>query len=678
MPDALRLGMKHHQAGSLQHAELIYRKVLDAEPNNAEALHLLGLVYFQSRNHERALGLIQRAIGINPAVPAFYSNLGLIFQELGHFDIAIINFQKAISLNKDYAEAHNNLGTVLYTIQRHTDALACYERALAIRPNYAEAHYNSGIVLKALGKTDEAIAAYKRAIELRSNYAEAHNNLGFIYQEQEKHDEAYEHYQKAIALRPDYAEAHNNIGAVYLAQGKLDEAIASYNRAIELRPGYAEAYNNLGYALAEQKRHDEAVVQYEKALSLKPDYTDAYNNLGLSLRERGEFEAALKAYQRALELQPDFGKAHNNMGTLFQQLGRFDEAISSYMRSIVLKNNYAPAYRNLVHCRKFTEQDLPVLKELETYLESADLDKNDESDIHFALGKIHDDLGQYEQAFSHYKKANDLEHQKYTFDREQHSEMINDMIGTFSSSFFETRKTMGSDSVLPIFILGMMRSGTTLVEQILSSHPDVFGGGELDFWADQAKKYPIETVTELNLESVQGMASDCLAYLKKFSADALHVTDKMPNNYLKIGWIHLAFPKAKIIHCKRNPADICLSIYSHKFGGYHPYGYDLDDLAFYYEEYERLMEHWRAVLPSDVFLEVQYEELVADQEKVSRTLLEFCGLGWVEQCLDFFHKDRPVKTASCWQVRQPLYKTSVERWRKFEPFLGPLSRLIKK
>lgn len=670
--------MKHHQAGSLQHAELIYRKVLDAEPSNAEALHLLGLVYFQSRNHERALGLIQRAIGINPTVPAFYSNLGLIFQELGHFDIAIINFQKAISLNSSYAEAHNNLGTVFYTTRRYDDALESYERALAIRPTYAEAHYNSGIVLKALGKTEEAIAAYERAINLRSNYAEAHNNLGFIYQEQEKHDEAYEHYQKAIALRPDYAEAHNNIGAVYLAQGKLDEAIASYNRALELRPNYAEAFNNLGYALAEQKKHDEAIVQYQKALSLKPDYVDAYNNLGLSLRERGEYEAAIGCYRRALELQPDFGKANNNMGTLYQQLGRFDEAIACYMKSIALKNNYAPAYRNLVHCRKFTEQDMPILKELETYLESADLSRNDESDIHFALGKIHDDFGQHEQAFLHYKKANELEHEKYTFDREQHSQMINTMIEQFSASFFEARNNFGSDSALPIFILGMMRSGTTLVEQIISSHPEVFGAGELDFWADQAKKYPPESVSELNVESVQGMAADCLAYLKHFSTDALHITDKMPNNYLKIGWIHLAFPKAKIIHCKRNPADICLSIYSHKFGGYHPYGYDLDDLAFYYEEYERLMDHWRAVLPSDVFLEVQYEELVADQEKVSRRMLEFCGLGWHEQCLDFHQKDRPVKTASCWQVRQPLYISSVERWRKFEPFLGPLARLLKK
>jgi len=676
IPDALKLGMKHHQSGNLEKAEFIYKKVLDAEPGNAEALHLLGLIYFQARNHERALGLIQRAIAINASVPSFYSNLGLIFQELCHPDIAIRNFQKAIALNPNYAEAHNNLGTALYSIRRYDDALASYQRATAIRSDYAEAHYNIGIVLKALGRPDDAIASYRKALQIRPNYPEAENNMGFIYQEQEKNDDAFEHYQKALSLRPDYVEAHNNIGAVYLAQGKPEEAIESYRRALALNPRYAEAYNNLGYALADQRKFDEAVENYHKALALKPDYADAHNNLGLSLKELGKLDEAIACFDRAIQLQPDFSKAFTNKGIVFQQMGRFDDAMDAYVKSITLKQNYAPAYRNLVQCRKMTEADLPMLTLLEGHLLNAKMSKEDESDVHFALGKIYDDLGQPEKAFAHYKLANDYEHTCYTFDSAQHGAMIQATIDTFTPEFFEQRRDWGCGSDLPILILGMMRSGTTLVEQILSSHPFVFGAGELDFWSEQGKKYPAESMQELTKEGVSSLSDDYIAYLRKFSSDAKHITDKMPNNYLKIGLIHLAFPKARIIHCRRHPVDICLSIYFHKFGGYHPYAYDLDELVSYYQHYDRLMGHWKSILPPDVFFEVQYEELISDQEGVSRKIIEFCGLDWDEQCLHFYDNARPVKTASCWQVRQPLYTSSAERWRNYEQFIGPLSRLL--
>lgn len=669
--------MQQHQAGNIIQAEELYRGVLALDAANSDALHYLGVICYQRKNYQAAIDFIQKAIGINGRVPSYYSNLGLIFQSMGLLKKAEDYQRQAISLNPAYPEAYNNLGTSLYAQGRLEDAAAAYGQALSVKAQYPEALYNIGIILRDQGKHEEALGLYDRALALRPDYAEAYNNKGFALQELDRHEEAVECYKKALEIKPGYAESLNNLGVAYLAEGKADEAIECYKKAIGIRPDYAEAYNNWGYALEDQRRHDEAVEVYEKAVSLKPDYAEAFNNMGLALKEAGRLDEAVANHKKAAELKPDFAKAHNNIGNVYQQQGKFDLAAGAYLKAIEIQPDLAAAYRNLVSCKKFAAGDDGLLSVIEGFLEKGGLKGEDEGDLHFALGKINDDLGHYEKAFRHYKKANDYETTRYEFDRSKHSGHIDKLIASYTKEYFDERRLWGSGSELPVLIVGMMRSGTTLVEQIIASHPKAFGAGELNFWDEQERKIE-ERNGVLDEQFADGMAVSYIDHLRGFSPEALRITDKMPHNFMRLGLFHLAFPHGRIIHCKRNPVDSCLSIYFHKFGGHHPFAYDLDDISFFCNEYLRLMEHWRSVLPDEIFLEVQYEELVEDQEGVSRAMLEFCGLKWDDQCLSFHEHDRPVRTASNWQVRQPLYKSSKERWRNYEPFLGPLASFLQR
>jgi tetratricopeptide (TPR) repeat protein len=566
-------GIRFHQAGLLYEAEQSYRRMLSLQPDNCDALHLLGVIAHQMGRHDEAVDLIQRAINANKRAPQFYNNLGSALQELGRLEEAGRAFRRALNLKPDVAETHRNLAKLLERQGRLKEAMTSLKRALALQPDNAESHYDLGHTLASQGSDAEAAACYRRA----------------------------------LALRPDYAEAHNNLGIALAHQGHLGEALACYRQALAVKPDYAEALDNLGRGFLAQGRAGEAEQTFSEVLKLRPDF--------------------------------------------------------------------AQAYYDLVRTRKFTPEDAGVIAAIERLLQQTELDDAGKIDSHFALGKIHDDLGRYEQAFSHFATANRLSHQHYKFDREHHAQTVSRLIRMFSTEFFAHNSPSGSASDLPIVIVGMPRSGTTLVEQIVSSHPLVFGAGEVGFWPQQAEAILRHPRLKLSQQAALSIAERYTAYLQSFSPDAKHVTDKLPHNFLHLGLIHAVFPNARIIHCKRNPLDTCLSIYSLKFTGAHAYANDLDDLAFYYEQYERLMAHWRAVLPQHRLLEVQYEELVAEQESVSRRLIDFCGLEWDQSCLDFHRTERTVLTLSNWQVRQPLYRASMERWRNYAPFLGPLARL---
>ncbi len=677
IPQAIQIAVRHQQSGNLKQAGDIYRKILDKEPGNAAALHFLGVIGIQTGDFSGAAALIEKAISADGAVPEFFCNLGLALQGKGELDRAILCFWRAVALRPDYAEAYNNLGSAFFSLGRHEEALENYQRSIEIKPGYAEAYYNLGIVLKDLGRPEEAAESYKRAIELKPGYAEAYNNMGFIRHEQGEHDEAEECYRKAIEINPGYAEAHNNMGAILLEQKKPEDAIASYRRTVELKPGYADAYNNLGFALNAQSKYEEAAGAFRRAIELRPDFADAWNNLGLALRELMRFDEALDAHRKAAELKPDFAAAYNNMGGICQEQGKFVEAEAAHNRAIAADGNFTQAYLCLTACRKFTGEDAKkLIEDIRGLLEREGIKEEETASLHFALGKLCDDLGRYEEAFSNYREANRIENGKLEFDREKHEAHISRLIEIFTPECFEQRRGLGSDADLPIMVLGMIRSGTTLVEQIISSHPRVHGAGELNFWEELEKKYSLEDIAAMTGGTALSVAGEYIDHLRSLSKTAWYITDKMPGNFLRLGLIHLVFPKAKIIHLKRNPVDTCLSIYFHKFAGCHPYGYDLDNLVFYYKQYQRLMEHWRKVLPACIFFEVQYEELVERQEQESKKLIEFCGLPWDEGCLRFHSAKRPVKTCSNWQVRQPIYKSSTARWKKYEPHLGPLSELL--
>ena len=386
--EALAVAIQHHRAGRLQDAEQVYRQILEQEPNQADAIHLLGLIAHQVGKHGIAAEYIGRAIRLNENVAAFHNNLGNAWKEQGKVDDAVFCYRRALQLDPYYAEAHNNLGVALKEQRKLDDAIACYRRALRTetglcrgtqqpgqRPQGPGEAGRCGRLLppgtgteaglcrgtqqpgrcssRTRGSWTMRVACYRRALELKPDYAEAHNNLGVALKDQGKLDEAVACYRRALELKPDYAEAHYNLGNALKDQGKLDEAVACYRRALELKPDYAEAHNNLGVALKDQGKLDEAVACYRRALELKPDYAEAHNNLGVAFKDQGKLDEAVACYRRALELKPDYAEAHNNLGVAFKDQGKLDEAVACFRRALELKPDFAAAHSNLVYTQMF-------------------------------------------------------------------------------------------------------------------------------------------------------------------------------------------------------------------------------------------------------------------------------------------------------------------------------------
>lgn len=374
------------------------------------------------------------------------------------------------------------------------------------------------------------------------------------------------------------------------------------------------------------------------------------------------------------------------MGTVAQALGNHPAALTHYGKALALQPAHAQAVLGLSTARRYTAGDSALIEGFERLLQREDSPPRDTAALHFALGKMRDDCGQYDLAFDHYAAANALKRELVRFDREQHARYVDSLIGTFSQEFIRAKAgTLSVDDELPIFIVGMPRSGTTLVEQIIASHPSVKAGGELPGLRRVVRSlatqgaddisYPA-CVASLNAAAAHQLARGYLGKLPARTNGEIRVTDKMPSNFLHAGLIAILFSKARIIHCRRDPMDVCLSIFFQPFSRAHPYAFDLGDLGHYYRHYERLMSHWRAVLGERLF-EVQYADLVDDPQSVSRRLIDRCGLEWNDQCLQFDRNEGAVRTASQWQVRQPIYKTSLQRWKHYERHLSPLVEALQ-
>ena len=646
-------------------------------PDHPDALYLCGLAVHESGRSEAAVELIVRAIRISPAGP-FYYTLGNVLRKLGRLDEATGNFRAALRLMPNMVEAHLGLGNTLKAQDQHDEAAGHFRKALKRKPDLVEAHLNLGNVLRVQGRLDEAVECFRNTIRLKPDYAEAYNNFGGVLREQGDLDGAIEHFRKALELKPDLAGAHNNLGMAFHIQGKLDEAVDSFEQALMLKPDYAEAGVNIGNVFSEQGKPDAAIGCYHRVLEFKPGMAEAHSGLGGALREQGEQEAAAESYRKALALEPGCIGAHTGLGTVCQDTGRFAEAKTYFDGVLELKPEHPVAWAALPALRKMTPDDL-LWAETAQRLLAGVLKPQEEMALHYALGKYYDDTRQHDAAFGYYMRANRLKRERAgPFDRDKFRRSIDGAIAAHPVEVARQPQAGSSTSRRPLFIAGMPRSGTSLTEQILASHPDVFGAGELHFWTKQALEHGQALASGYHDAALLGdIASRCEADLQRHSANALRVVDKMPGNFMHIGLIHAAFPQARILHTRRNPIATCLSIYFQAFNDQHTYATDLDDLAFYYREYHRLMAHWRAVLPPEVFLDVPYDALVEDQEGWSRRLIEFVGLEWDERCLNFHETERKVGTASNWQVRQKIYKTSKERWRNYEQFVAPLLPLLE-
>jgi tetratricopeptide (TPR) repeat protein len=638
--------VQRHRAGDLERAEPLYREVLTCNPRHADSLNLIGEIAYQRGDFDTAAHSIGAAIAIDGQAAAYHCNLGVVRAAQGRLEDATAAYQRALSLAPDYAEVLNNLGAVFQAQGKLDEAAKHYEEALVLKPDYVEAHYNLGLADAAAGRTGSAQAHLERALALKPDHAEAHNNLGAVLRRQDRKEEAEAAFGRALALKPSSIEALTNLADLHLAQGKFTSAAAGYERVLALRPDLAAIHNRLGAVRQNQGRLDDAEECYGHALARDPDDAEAHNNLGLVLQFRGKLDLARERFERALSLRPDEGGFHYN--------------------------------RAAMKTFRTGDPDLATLERLAA--DPADRSPENAHQVHFALAKALEDTGDHARAFAHLLEANALKRSILDYDEQSERQMTQRIAEVFDAGLFDRLGGEGDPSARPIFVIGMPRSGSTLVEQILASHPAVHGGGELRdltvvsskvLASDLEVDYP-DYVPLLSGPALRRLAGAYLDRLPKLSDGETRITDKLPGNFQKVGLIRLILPNARIVHTVRDPVDTCLSCFSKRFAEGMNYSYDLAELGRYYRMYNKVMDHWRSVLPPGAFLDVAYEAVVDDLEGQARRLVDYCGLTWDKRCLRFHETTRPVQTASTLQVRQPIFRSSLGRWRAYEDRLEPL------
>jgi tetratricopeptide (TPR) repeat protein len=529
------------------------------------------------------------------------------------------------------------------------DARTALSRAVQYMPGDATAHNNLGNALARAGQFADALECYRRALKLRPHFVEARNNL---------------------------AQAHDGLGLEWAAKGEWHKAAVCFQQAADIDPGFFETHYNLGDALRCTGEIERSLQSYDRSLQIMPRFAEAHCSRAIALRLLGRSVEAQSACGSALEINPRFAAAFIVLGELSADSGDFIGAERHFRQAISIEPEIPEAWAGIASLRGMTQADADWLLHARQIAERP-LPPRKLAVLEFAIGKYLDDLREFEQAFAHFRIANEVQKRcRPPHERQGLAQTVDTIIREHDAQWIADVRSKASDSLRPVFIVGMLRSGTTLAEQILASHPLAFGAGELPFWSNAfAALRAAGGSTPRREVALSRVTEDYLRILDSLSPGALRVVDKMPTNFAFLGMIHALFPRARIIHLHRNPLDTCLSIYFQNFDGAITYANDLGDLAHYFQQYLRLMRHWRALLPADAVLDVPYEELVADQELWSRKMIEFVGLPWDPACLEFHRVRRTVLTASKWQVRQKINSTAVGRWRNYASHLGPLHDL---
>lgn len=718
MNNDLNTALGYHQRGLLHQAARVYKAVLAEHPNHADALHLLGVVALQCGHPARAVEHMDRAIALNPGVAVYHANVAEAYRTLGQHERAVECCRVALRLRPQYPEVANNLGLAWLDLGRIDEAIAQFREAIRLKPDFAMAHNNLGNALRLQGDKAEAIEQFRRALQSEPNLVEAHSNLGQLLLERYQRPEALVHCREAVRLRPNFPEAQNNLGNVLRDLGGVEEAKACYSDALRLNDHLPITYNNMGQALQEEgqldealawyqralqrdpnsariltnmaslfeelERHDEAIAHYELALRLEPEYAEAYCGLGWVRHEQGQFSEAMPLYRRALELRPDLAGGYCNLGTLLEELSDFPEAERCLREALRLDPSHSGALAQLATLLrgKLPEADQAAMLHL---VADPNLSAPKRTALDYSLALVLDAKGAYDQAAEHLRHANALrladwrKRGKPEYDPADHERFVNGMMATCTPEFFERMGGFGLETERPIFIVGLPRSGTTLTEQILANHSQVFGAGELALAHEGFGSLSqlmgrdasaLECLDRLDRETARLLAERHLDRLRELHAHAPRVADKMPDNYLYLGLLAALFPNATFIHCRRDLRDVAVSCWMTHFRHIR-WACDPEHIASRFRTHQHLMEHWRRVLPVPV-LEVDYEETVADLEGVARRLVAWCGLDWEPGCLSFHEGRRPVRTASVTQVRQPIYTHSVARWKHYEQALAPL------
>jgi len=533
------------------------------------------------------------------------------------------------------------------------------------------------ISLYSNGQIQEAIAKIQNLNQLYPNVPLLFNILGACYKVLGQLENASKMFKNAFTLQPNYAEAHFNYAVVLRGMGELALASESYKNAIVLMPNYPDAHNNLGNVFRDLGRYEEAIECYEWAVAYKPEFAEAHNNLGIVQSDMGQLKLSLKSYDKALSINPDYVDALFNLAVTNKQLGNKSLSIKILERVLKLSPDYVPAHRNLSEVKHYKKNDLQIVK-MEQLISKKSLSQSDSIGLNLTLSKVYEDLGDYDQQFKFLKKGNDQRKKELNYSFDQSLKLHLSIKELFKLPLPPIKKSSYSSSKFrPVFIVGMPRSGTSLVEQIVSNHHEVHGAGELEYFSPILSPILAKgsaVVTEKDILSIRDQ------YLSKVSSLKFKqgiMTDKMPANFRYIGLILAAFPEAKIIHLKRDARATCWSIYKHYFDSKgNGFSCNQDDLVKYYGLYSEMMAFWHELFPNKIY-DISYENLTTNQEEETRKLLKYCGLDWDENCLNFHKNERAVKTASALQVREKMYQGSSDVWKEYEAYLQPLIKGLK-
>lgn len=552
--------------------------------------------------------------------------------------------------------------------------------AISRDPNLSDANalWARASELARTGQIRQAEKILTKLAKIAPDNADIYGFHGTLKVQTGKHVQAVPLLKRALRLDDGNPTTHGSLAVAYEGLSKPDKAKAHYLRSLELDPHQARTHVNLGSLLWQEGNRDAAIAHYEQAIDLDAEFADAHVYLAQAMHFLGRVDEALQCGETAVRLDPSSATGHMNLGRTLQALGRIEEAVSHFRQAITLNGHLAEAYENYAYAGRVAEQD-EFSDDLNAALAKRDWNGSERARLHYAAGKVESDRGDHKAAFSHWVEGARLRRKSAKYATANSRKQFAGYKTVFDSALLERRLRQPVEGPAPIFIVGMPRSGTTLAEQILASHPQVEGLGELPHimdialgvseWSEASGKFP-SALADLDESHWARAAKLYMARLDR-TGDEPYISDKMPGNFHYLGFVSLLFPNARIIHCRRDALDTCVSCFTTDFTVGQEWSYELGELGAYYGLYVDLMAHWKRVLPLPIY-DIQYESVVADLAGEARRLLEFCGLDWHPGCLEFHRSKRPVFTASSAQVRQPLYASSVGRWRRYEDQLRPL------
>jgi tetratricopeptide (TPR) repeat protein len=714
----------HHQAGRLDEAEKLYKQALALQPGDADALHYLGVVAHQRGDHDKAVEQILRAVQAQPGSSQMHCNLAEAQRAAGKPAEAEASARAALALRADYPEAWLNLAAALFQRRRFAESETAARTALARRPDFPAAALALADALREQGRIQDAEAAYRRVLAAVPDHGAALSNFGLMLAQAGRMEEGLEFSRRAASQASADVPSMQKLSEVLLEYGRLDEAMELLERALERAPNLprlslligmawdelgeiGEARNWLGRAqqlddtLLEARvriavleagidNHQAALDILDAVLAIEPGRIDALVAKAKSRLSLGDVDGAVADHREAIRRSPEAAGLHAALGATLSSAGDIPGAVACQRQALALNAKCVPAYAGLLttlrHKASEAERDAAI-----ALLDAPWMTEARRSALHFGLAAYYDGAGTWDAAAEHMVQANALrkaaDARRYlTYEPAQYEAFADRIIETFNPALFDRLKGLGSDSERPVFIVGMPRSGTTLTEQIIASHPQAYGAGERPFARqglallpqimERREDDPLTCLASADRPALQAAAGWHLDRLAALDGGAARRSvDKMPDNYSLLGWLAVLFPRARFIYCRRDPRDVALSCWVTNFSAIR-WANDLDHLTQRLLQHRRLMEHWRTVLPVPV-LEVDYEAVVADQEGQSRRLIDWLGLDWNERCLSFFETERLVRTASVTQVREPIYQRSVARWQRYETMLAPLLAAVR-